>query len=267
MPPTENNKRQAYVPKRRALSIELEKRKMSFAKNLNNISLYMMAIVFLMNAVLSVIQARQKDTHARTLKLLMAGNWGLFGISYLILVARLYIHFEQAALHITLYRILLICDVLALGCIFLYIYLKYAHKLPEFSFFLKIFGVLQAIGLTILVIFDPGFSVKQTDLYVEIVPSFSCQTGVSLSMVVLILCLLTTAGLLERKNKNNAAQDKSEKSAERKDVLLLALFVFLMIVHIPLPLIVGYELLGSLVIFIFRVFICATIVVHTVVTE
>jgi hypothetical protein len=240
---------------------------MSFAKNLNDISLYTMAIVFLVNAGLSVIQARSKDTQAKTLKRLMAGNWGLFGISYLILVARLYIHFDQAALHITLYRILLVCDVLALGCIFLYISLKYAPKLPKFSFFLKIFGVLQALGLITLVIFDPGFSVRQTDLYVEIVPSFSCQTGISLSMVILILCLLTTAGLLERKNKNSVDQGKSEKLAARKDVLLLALFVFLMIVHIPLPLIVGYELMGSLVIFIFRVFICATIVVHTVVTE
>lgn len=240
---------------------------MSFAKNLNDISLYMMAIVFLVNAGLSVIQARQKDLYARTTKLLMANNWGLFGISYLILVVRLYIHFEQAALHITLYRILLICDVLALGCIFLYISLKYDHKLPKFSFFLKFFGGLQALGLIMLVIFDPGFSVKQTDLYVEIVPSFSCQIGISLSMVILILCLLITAGLLEQKNKKNANQAKSEKLAERKDVLLLALFVFLMIVHIPLPLIVGYALPGSLVIFIFRVFICATIVIHSVATK
>lgn len=240
---------------------------MSFAKNLNDISLYMMAIVFLVNAGLSVIQSRQKDTDARTLKRLMTGNWGLFGMSYVILVSRLYLPFAETALHIALYRILLIFDVIALGCVFLYISLKYAKKLPKFSSFLKYFGFLQAIGLSILVLFDPGFSVKQTKLYVEIVPSFSCQTGISLSMVILILCFLITAGLLERKNKNNADQEKSIKVTERKDVLLLALFVFLMIVHIPLPLIVGYELIGSLIIFIFRVLISSTIVAHTLATK
>jgi len=204
---------------------------MNFAKSLNDISLYMMAIVFLVGAGLSMAQSRQKDGTVKTLKHLMAVNWLFFGISYVILVSRLYISFEQAALHIALYRILLVADVIALGSIFLYIALKYANKLPKFSFAMKIFGLLQAIGLTILVIFDPGFSIKQTSLYVEIVPSFSCQTGISLSMEILILSLLVTAGLLERKN---AIQERSEKIAERKDVLLLALFIFLMIVHIPL---------------------------------
>ena len=237
---------------------------MNLAKNLNDLSLYMMASIFLVSAALSLNQSRQKDKSARTLKELMASNWFFFGISYVILVSRLYLSFDQAALHITLYRILLICDVIALGSIFLYVSLKYAPKLPKFSFFLKVFGFLQAIALTILVIFDPGFSVKQTELYVEIIPSFSCQTGISLSMLILILSLLITAGLLERKN---AALEKSEKIAERKDVLLLALFIFLMIVHIPLPLIVGYQLLGSLVIFIFRVLISGTIVAHTIATK
>ncbi len=237
---------------------------MSLAKNLNDISLYMMTIVFLVNAGLSVAHARQRHTNTRTLKRLMAGNWGLFGISYMILVLRLYIPYEEAPLHIALYRFLLICDVIALGCVFLYISLKYADKLPKFSVFLKFFGILQAIALTFLVLFDPGFSVRQTDLYVEIVPSFSCQTGISLSMTILIISLLIAAGLLERQNKDNANQGKLEA---RKDLLLLALFIFLMIVHIPLPLIVGYELLGSLVIFIFRALISTTMIAHTMMTK
>ena len=237
---------------------------MNLAKSLNDISLYMMAIVFLLSAGLSVIQSRQKDGTEKTLKVLMASNWFFFGISYVILVSRLYISFDQAALHITLYRILLIADVIALASIFLYIALKYANKLPKFSIAMKIFGLLQVLGLTILVIFDPGFSIKQTSLYVEIVPSFSCQTGISLSMVILILSLLVTAGLLERKN---TTLEKSEKIAERKDVLLLALFIFLMIVHIPLPLIVGYQLMGSLTIFVFRVLISTTVLSHIFVTK
>ena len=237
---------------------------MNLAKNLNDLSLYMMAIVFLVAAGLSLIQSRQKDGTARTLKELMASNWFFFGVSYVILVSRLYISFDQPALHITLYRILLICDVIALGSIFLYVSIKYAAKLPKFSSFLKVFGFVQAIGLIILVIFDPGFSVQQTELYVEIIPSFSCQTGISLSMVILIFSLLITAVLLERKKD---AVEKSEKIAERKDILLLALFIFLMIVHIPLPLIVGYQLMGSLTIFIFRVFISTTVLAHTFVTK
>ena len=240
---------------------------MNFAKSLNDISLYMMAFAFLVAAGLSIAQSRKKDGTAKTLKTLMTINWFFFGLSYVILVSRLYIPFVQDALHITLYRILLIADVIALGSVFLYISIKYAAKLPKFSLAMKIFGLVQAIGLTILVIFDPGFSIKQTSLYVEIVPSFSCQIGISLSMVILSIALVITTILLGQASKKNANIGKMEKVTERRDTLLLALFVFLMIVHIPLPLIVGYELMGSLTIFIFRVLISTTILSHTFATK
>ena len=240
---------------------------MNLAKSLNDISLYMMAFAFLLSAGLSFVHARKKDALPKTLKMLMAANWFFFGLSYIILVSRLYIPFAKADLHILLYRILLIADVIALGSAFLYIALKYKAKLPKYAQFMKFFGGLQALALTILVIFDPGFTVKQTSLYVEIVPSFSCQIGISLSMVILTITLVITAILLGRANKKNADIEKTEKVTERRDALLLALFVFLMIVHIPLPLIVGYELMGSLTIFIFRVLISTTILSHTFATK
>ena len=240
---------------------------MNVAKSLNDISLYMMAFAFLLSAGLSFVYARKKDALPKTLKMLMAANWFFFGLSYLILVSRLYIPFAKADLHILLYRILLIADVIALGSIFLYIALKYETKLPKFSGLMKTFGFLQALVLILLVIFDPGFSIHQTDLYVEIVPSFSCQIGISLSMVLLTIVLVITAILLGRANKKNDDIERMEKVTERRDTLLLALFIFLMIVHIPLPLIVGYELMGSLTIFIFRVLISTTVLSHTFVTK
>ena len=240
---------------------------MNVAKSLNDISLYMMAIVFLLGAGMSLLQSRKKDSLHQTLKTLLAVNWFFFGISYLILVSRLYIPFEKPDLHILLYRILLIADVIALGSIFLYITLKYGAKLPKFSGLMKTFGFLQTLVLILLVIFDPGFSIHQTDLYVEIVPSFSCQIGISLSMVLLTIVLVITAILLGRANKKNDDIERMEKVTERRDTLLLALFVILMIVHIPLPLIVGYELMGSLTIFIFRVLISSTVLAHTFLTK
>ena len=232
------------------------------AKGLNDSSLYMMAFVFIMNAGLNILHSRQKRQAEIFLKYLIAGNWGLFGLSYVILVSRLYIPFAEDALHIALYRFLLICDVFALGCMALYVSRKVKDKLPKFAVFLKGFGLLQMLGLSVLVLVDPGFSVQQTDLYVEILPSFSCQTGISLSMVTLIVCLIIAAVLLGRK-----VTEQAEKTRLRRDILLLALFIFLMIVHIPLPLIVGYELGGSLTIFIFRVLICATVCAHTLLAE
>ena len=208
-------------------------------KLMNDVSLVIMTLGFLINGVLILQRNRTKK--------FIGFNWLAFSVGYLILIIRLFLTIDYKDAHIALYKGLLILNLVSIVLIAIHYSTLLEPSRPRLAKGLQSYAAIQFIVVFLVLLFDDGFDVHDTPLYVEIMPSFTCQTLMSIGIIILAIMSFVLMKFV----------------SEKEDPLYLGIFLVLFMIHIPLPVIVGYDFWGSFVIFLLRIVMVLVISVHT----